>query len=750
MSVQSKVLLRLGLLLALSLALGARATSVSSLGEGDDVLKATLRNGMRVVIVRNSLSPVVSTDVTYLVGTRDDPPDVPGMAHAQEHMMFRGTKNLSTGELGTVATALGGSFNASTAETTTQFQFTVPASNLDAVLRIEADRMRDVLDAQGQWQQERGAIEQEVLSHEYEPGADFFRAVNSIAYSGTPYEHDGVGTKAAFDKLTGPRLKEFYEHWYAPNNALLVVAGDIDPASALARIRARFESIPRRAVAAHPVVHFAPLKRVVVQRTTTLVYPLAVVAFRFPGVNDPQFLASFVLQSILDSARGPLHELADTGEALEADWTSLPYTPDAQIGMATVALGPGADPVQMTGRIQDILNDYATHGVPEELFETTRRQLIASQEESRNSISELASDWATTIALDGEPSNEYEQQLLAHVTLLEVDAAAKHFLDLHHAIIGALTPSASASESRAPAPPEHGPENPLGAQSPVSRLPAWAAQLVTHIDVPPAMRTPTSVKLANGITLIVQPETISDSVLLYGSIKNNPALEEPYEQEGVSRILDAMFEYGTRTQTRVTFQHALDDLDAALTGGTGCGLEATTPSFERAVALLGQNELQPRLDEATFELARDRVAQELATSLGSSSTIATEQAAKKLYPPSDPELRRPTVAELQGLTLDDVKQYYALTFRPDLTTIVVVGNVTPDAARAAVEHAFGAWQATGAAPNTDLFPLPASQPGYVKVTIASNQDLVMLDQVIPLSSNDAASYGLLLGNVVLG
>ena len=80
--------------------------------DANDVVKATLSNGLRVVIVRNALAPVVSTDLTYLVGSRDDPAGVPGMAHAQEHMMFRGTKNLSTGELGTIATALGGSFNA--------------------------------------------------------------------------------------------------------------------------------------------------------------------------------------------------------------------------------------------------------------------------------------------------------------------------------------------------------------------------------------------------------------------------------------------------------------------------------------------------------------------------------------------------------------------------------------------------------------------------------------------------------------
>src|SRR5665213_3955149 len=249
-----------------SLASAAQASAAPPAGSsGSDVLKATLRNGLQVVIVRNTLAPVVSTDLSYLVGSRDDPPDMPGLAHAQEHMMFRGTRNLTTSELGTIATALGGDFNAQTSEMTTQYQFTVPAADLDAVLRIESDRMRDVLDLQSQWQNERGAIEQEVARDEAAPGSDFFTDAQAIAYKGTVYEHPGVGTKAAFDALTGPRLKAFWDRWYAPNNAVLVIAGNVDPARTLADVRAHFESIPEKTVPAHQVAHFQPLKRTVIR-----------------------------------------------------------------------------------------------------------------------------------------------------------------------------------------------------------------------------------------------------------------------------------------------------------------------------------------------------------------------------------------------------------------------------------------------------------------------------------------------------
>lgn len=739
----------LGLLAGLLLSAAPAAPAVPA-ADASGVLKATLANGLRVVIVRNSIGPVVSTDLTYLVGSRDDPADVPGMAHAQEHMMFRGTTNLSTSELGTVATALGGEFNAATTDSTTHYQFTVPAADLDAVLRIESDRMRDVLDAQSQWENERGAIEQEVLRDQSEPGNDFFRDVQLIAYAHTPYGHEGVGTRAAFDRLTGPRIKQFYQRWYAPNNAVLVVAGDVDPAQTLEQIRMRFANIARRPVPAHAVAHFAPLERVVLARPTTLVYPLAAVGFRLPGVDSDDFLPSFVLQGILDSQRGPLRSLVDSGAALDAEWVSLPYVDEAQLGFATAALRPGADPLAASHQLETILAVYAHGGIPRELFETTKRRLIVGQEESRNSIAALASDWATTIAVDREPSIAREQELIANVTLADVNRVAKKYFRPQTAIVGALTPSSNASQNAPPAPPQQGPEKPLSAQPPVTHLPDWASRLVEHTDLPPAPPRPVQMKLSNGMTLIVQPETISDSVFLFGSVNTNPVVQETVGKEGVSSVLSAMFEYGTLDADRLKFEREQDDIDSEVSGGASFGLQSTPRTFDRAVGLLAQAELRPRFDQSTFALARRRATEELQTALNGSNAIATRRAARVLLPPGDPELREPTVEGLAALTLDDVRAYYEKTIRPDLTTIVVVGNVTPEAARGAIEREFGRWHADGDTPNVRLAPLPLNPAGDVRLSLPIGQDSVIFQQIVDITRTSPGLHALLLGNAILG
>jgi zinc protease len=740
--------------LAASLAFAAAIPSVAAFAAAvpDDVLKATLGNGLRVVIVHNALAPVVSTDLAYLVGSRDDPPNFPGMAHAQEHMMFRGTKDLSTSQLGTIATALGGDFNAETSDTLTQFEFTVPAGNLDAVLRIESDRMRDVLDAQSEWEQERGAIEQEVIRDESSPGGDFFRDAQAFAFAGTPYARQGVGTVPAFNRLTGPDLKQFYERWYAPNNAVFVIAGNVDKDAVLREVRSYFEAIPKRAVPPHDNGALKPLERVVIRRPTTLTYPLAAVGFRFPGISSPDFLASYMLQQVLAARRGPLQTLVDTGAALDADFVSSPYNPAGQLGMATAALGPDADAFAMTARLSTILRNYAEHGVPAELFESTKRQTIVDQELSRNSISSLANDWATTIALDDEPSIAREQELLANVTLADVNRVAKRYLDPNRAIVGALTPSANASQNAPPQLPPRGPEKPLDVQGAATQLPAWGQALIENVSAPPADDAPaTSLKLPNGMTLIVRRSGISDTVMAFGSIRSNAALQEPAGQEGVASVLDAMFAYGTQTHDRQTFQREQDDIDTQLGGGLGFGMQTTSAAFDRAVPLLAEAELHPRFDAQTFDTARRRVTEELETALNGTSTQAQILTSRKLLPAGDPDLRQATPQTLQLLTLADVRAYYAKTFRPDLATVVVVGNVAPEQAQAAFGRAFDGWHASGAAPQLELPAVPLNGPGDVRVQAPSlGQDEVTLTQLVAVTRGSPQNAAMRLGNTVFG
>ncbi len=188
------------------------AAAVSS---GDtDVVRSTLDNGMRVIIVRNELAPVVSTSVNYLVGSDEAPEGFPGMAHAQEHMMFRGSAGLSADQLADIGAVMGGDFNADTRESITQYLFTVPADDLSVALHIEALRMRGVDDSTQGWDQERGAIEQEVARDMSDPAYVLYTKLRGVAFAGTVYAHDALGTRPSFDRTTSQMLSSFYNTWY--------------------------------------------------------------------------------------------------------------------------------------------------------------------------------------------------------------------------------------------------------------------------------------------------------------------------------------------------------------------------------------------------------------------------------------------------------------------------------------------------------------------------------------------------------
>src|SRR5205823_8082605 len=168
-------------------ALGTAGAAESAAADSG-VLRATLANGLRVVIVRNTLAPVVATAVNYLAGSDETPAGFPGTAHAQEHMMFRGSPGLSADQLANIGSAMGGSFNANTREALTQYLYTVPAEDLDVALHIEAARMAGVIDSEKEWDTERGAIEQEVAQDLSNPAYVLYVKLRAALYQGTPYE----------------------------------------------------------------------------------------------------------------------------------------------------------------------------------------------------------------------------------------------------------------------------------------------------------------------------------------------------------------------------------------------------------------------------------------------------------------------------------------------------------------------------------------------------------------------------------
>jgi zinc protease len=736
------------LLLALA---GWFLASIAVSGEtltNEQVVRQTLTNGLQVIIVRNSLAPVVATMINYRVGSDEAPAGFPGTAHALEHMMFRGSPGLTSGQLANISAALGGADNADTQQAVTQYFFTVPSQDLALALQIEAIRMRGILSDTNLWGQERGAIEQEVAQDLSNPEYVFYMKLLEIVFKGTPYEHDPLGTRPSFDQTTTAMLQQFHNAWYTPNNAILILVGDVEPKQALKQINRLFGDIPARELPARPEYSFKPVEAQTIKLETDLPHGIAAVAFRMPGSDSADYAAAQILADVLSSQRGRLYGLVPEGKALAAsfDYEGMPR---AGLGIASAEFPAGADPNPLLGEIRSVLANETTNGVASDLVEAAKRREIASVELQRNSIMGLAMEWSQAVAVEGRRSPDEDVEAIRQVTVADVNRVAAKYLDLNQAVTAILTPQPSGkplspkgfggAESFTPAHPE-----------PV-KLPAWAEQTTSRLEVPRSTLKPIVTNLPNGLQLIIQPESISDSVSVYGRVKSNPRIEQPRGQEGAALVLSELFSYGTTSLDRLAFQKALDDIGGIESADTNFSVQVLPEHFERGVQLLADNVISPALPEAAFKLIQPQLAAAVAGELESPGFLAVRALETALFPKQDPVQRHASPASVTNLTIQDVREYHQRVFRPDLTTIVVIGNVTPESARTIVGKYFGPWKASGPRPDTLFPPAPNNSPATTLVPDASRvQDKVTLAQTLALVRTNHDYYTLELGNHVLG
>src|SRR5665213_642395 len=411
-------------------------------GSEQNVLRAELPNGLRVVIVRNPLAPVVTTVINYLAGSDETPPGFSGTAHANEHMLFRGSPGLDAAQLANISAAIGGDIDADTQQLVTQYFFTAPAENLDLALHIEAIRMRGIDDTEALWSQERGAIEQEVAQDLSNPDYVFYTNLLTLLFKGTPYARDALGSRPSFDMTTGAMLKEFHDTWYVPNNAVLVICGDVLPTQALAKVKELFGDVPRGHLPQRPAFAFQPVEPQTIKVDTDLATGMAVIAFRVPGSDDPDFAAMQVLSDALSSQRGRLYSLVAEGKALSAAFSYDTLT-RAGLGFTVAGFPAGADAEKLLTEMRGILAADLKNGLAPDLVEAAKRREVASLEFQKNSVSGLAMAWSQAVAVEGNQSPEDDVAAIRKVTVADVNRVARQYLDTHHAITAILSPHPS-------------------------------------------------------------------------------------------------------------------------------------------------------------------------------------------------------------------------------------------------------------------------------------------------------------------
>jgi zinc protease len=733
-------------LAALAALLALVAFPAISRADSSGVTRATLSNGLQVIVVHNALAPVVTTMLTYHVGS--DQQTIDGLAHATEHMMFRGSKTLSSSQLVDTIDVTGGAFNAETGNSTTQYYFTVPSQYLDIALRAERSRATGLLMAQDLWNNERGAITQEVTQDNSNALYRLFQKMEQRMLAGTPYAKNGLGTVDAFaHAINSPQLLAFYNAWYHPNNATYVIVGDVDGPATIAKVKELFGDIPPAKLPAREPVHLQPLQGTVYHDVSDDAYTAVLVGYRMPGYDSPDYAAGEILSDVLSSPRSDLGSLPFQGKALAAEFQMQPFAKTA-IGIGFIALPVTSPPDSADRAIRAIIANYQKTGLPADLVAAAKKREIAQIEFGGTSIEGLASQWTQAVAVQGLHSPDDVIAQFDRVTVDDVDRVLRQYLDNKTAIAAYAVPKNSGASSSGGG--QMAKENNSIPPSAHEALPSWAQHVLANLAVPENTLAPVDVTLPNGLRLIVEPEHITHSVLVSGQIRNNPSVQEPLGQDGISEVTTALFPFGTATYDRVAFQTELDKIAASTNAGTQFGTEVLASDFDRGIALLADEELHPAFDPKAFAIVQQQTSAALAGEVTSPDHLAAVAAAKALYPPNDPEQRFASTQSVGALTLDDVKAWYAAAYRPDLTTIVVTGDVTPELAQATIAKYFGAWAAAGPAPNTYPSPVPDNAPGQVSVPATGRvQSSVELIETLPLLRTDPDWAPLQVANTVL-
>jgi zinc protease len=383
--------------LCLGLVAGASAQTAALSGPQLAVTEATLENGLRVLVQDDPRNPIVAVQVFYRVGSRNERSGATGLAHFLEHMMFKGTPTYGRGQVARLIEENGGRDNAYTTKDLTSYYTNIAADKLDLVLRIEADRMRHLLLDAAEIDSERKVVmEERRMRSEDDPDGLVYEAMSSLAFVAHPYRWPIIGWMSDIARINRAELRAFYDTYYLPNNAIVVIAGDVRAPTALAMVRRHFAGV-RRGPAPPPVTAVEPPaideRRLVVRREQAQL-PVVNIAWHVPNHTSPDAPALELLSTLLSSGRASrLYQklVYEKRMVLGAGGDYSYFSLDPSLFWFYAAPLPGQAPEAVEQALLAEIERLKQEVVPEEELARARNQIEASFVWEQDSVFSRAS-----------------------------------------------------------------------------------------------------------------------------------------------------------------------------------------------------------------------------------------------------------------------------------------------------------------------------------------------------------------------
>ena len=433
-------------LLAAAIFAAARAPVTAS-GHSGEVLEATLDNGLRVLVLEDHRSPIVSVQVWYKVGSRNERPGATGLAHFLEHMMFKGTPTRGKGEFARLVEQNGGQDNAFTAQDVTSYFVNIAADKVDLVLRLEADRMRNLLLDPKEIDSERQVVMEERRTRtEDDPDGLLSEELSAIAFKAHPYRWPIIGWMEEINRIPHPELRAFYDTYYVPNNAILAVVGDVKAPDVLARIREVFGGIPRGP--APPAVTAVEPPQIGERRVTVrkagAQLPIVSIAYHVPNHASPDAPALELLSTILSEGRASrLYRklVYEKRMALGAggDYSYASVDPNLFWFYATPL--PGHTVEALERALLDEIEGLKSEPVPDEELARAKNQIEASFVWRQDSVHSRASGLVRFEMLGSWRLLDRFVPMIRAVTAADIQRVARAYFPSDRKNVGVLLPA---------------------------------------------------------------------------------------------------------------------------------------------------------------------------------------------------------------------------------------------------------------------------------------------------------------------
>jgi predicted Zn-dependent peptidase len=393
-----------------------------------------LANGLRVIIAEDHNAPVFGIAVNYNVGGRNERPGRTGFAHLFEHMMFQGSENVGKGEHFILIENNGGGMNGSTNEDRTNYYEILPKNQLDLALFLEADRMKSLNVNDANLKNQRNAVQEERrLGIDNQPYGKSFLEIDNLAYDNFSYKHSVIGEMRDLDNASLDDVRDFFRIYYAPNNAILTLVGDLDTQATLAAVNKYFGAIPSQPAPAQPDLaepeHYGERRETIADPLARL--PLVLVAYHIPAGNTPDNYAMQLFSSIMSTGRSSrLYQRLVKEKQLA---TQIGMQTDSRIGPSLLYIQaiprPGVKPEDLEKAIYDEIAAVQKDGVTAAELEKARTLARRSQIQARQSSLQTAIRLGNYAVYFNDPSlinTTYEK--LSAVTADQVKAAAAKYL----------------------------------------------------------------------------------------------------------------------------------------------------------------------------------------------------------------------------------------------------------------------------------------------------------------------------------